>query len=565
MTWAVLPFDSEPQGWKCAAVSKTGARLVAAVGGGRDAGFLKTSNDMGTSWSTHLEAGAQNWWSVASSADGSFLAAVANFGYLYLSYDSGSTWMPNMRLGLQYWASVSMSADAAVMVAVVENGRLYLSSDFGRSWSNRNVLGTQSWRATQVAPDGGTIVAAAHKGFIYISENGGSNWTIQVSSPFPSPFSLALLIILFFQDKAGIRNWAAVAVSTGGGFILAAESDGDLHLSRDHGLSWTTLQIDLDQPFLPAPVDQKVRDTFVSNPLHQVMDLVAHKVREVMLQLTSTRAASSCHYPYTGQVCSKVHLGISLSSQLLNSISLSFLLVVVLCLRTVRGALVFTILVGLHQATATCDVLYILTAEFSNQHIFMITIAVFLSQFLFYSYRLVNSRRYMKFWVVEVPRLLLFKQHDTLVKLLLGGLVYLVFLVINLPLIIPLYLIGLLLMTTKLFAIGELSNFWLFAWTGNDVYRSCEPVDPRLLNELIAFYSVLSVPLAALKVTNNWHVDTVPCPIADLSLNLSFACIVIGLWRLLYYKVYRQIQLVSLSIHRFDTNMGHFCLVLLFH
>ena len=284
----------------------------------------------------------------------------------------------------------------------------------------------QIFRAVQVSPDGGTIVAAVYKGFVYISENGGGNWTVQVifaprCPHLTSSHTPSLSLTQYFQDKAGIRNWAAVAIATVGSFILLAESDGDLHLSRDHGLSWIPLQIDLDQPFVPA---------------------------------------STCSYPYIGKHCSRIHLDIVVPFQLVISIFFGVLFIAVICLRTIVGSVVYISLVALHNATTIYDVLYILTSEFSNSYIFLMSFSVFFFQFLFYSYGLVNFRRSMKLWVVEVPHLLIFKHHETLVKLLLGGLVHLVFFVINLPVILPLYLLGLLLMTTKLFAICELSNYW---------------------------------------------------------------------------------------------------------
>ena len=55
-------------------------------------GQIYTSTDSGVNW-TARESN-RNWYSVASSADGTRLVAVVNGGQIYTSTDSGMNWTP---------------------------------------------------------------------------------------------------------------------------------------------------------------------------------------------------------------------------------------------------------------------------------------------------------------------------------------------------------------------------------------------------------------------------------------------------------------------------------------
>jgi photosystem II stability/assembly factor-like uncharacterized protein len=72
----------------------------------------------------------KNWYSVASSADGTRLVAVVIGGYIYTSWDSGATW--TQRGSSQSWQSVASSADGTKLVAVGWNSYIYTSTGLVR-------------------------------------------------------------------------------------------------------------------------------------------------------------------------------------------------------------------------------------------------------------------------------------------------------------------------------------------------------------------------------------------------------------------------------------------------
>lgn len=65
------------------------------------------------------------WSSVASSADGTKLAAVVANGRIYTSSDSGETWAA--RESDRYWIDVASSADGSILVAADYGGQIYTS------------------------------------------------------------------------------------------------------------------------------------------------------------------------------------------------------------------------------------------------------------------------------------------------------------------------------------------------------------------------------------------------------------------------------------------------------
>lgn len=79
-----------PRAW--VASSADGTKLVAAVLAEYGGGGIYTSTNSGNTWIQEMNAPSTNWSSIASSADGTKLAA-AGEGGIYNSFDSGVTWI----------------------------------------------------------------------------------------------------------------------------------------------------------------------------------------------------------------------------------------------------------------------------------------------------------------------------------------------------------------------------------------------------------------------------------------------------------------------------------------
>jgi len=75
-------------------------------------------------WNPTSETDSYYWQSVASSSDGTKLAAVVDGGGIYTSTDSGETWTQTSAPYLG-WQSVASSSDGNKLVAVVYGGGIY--------------------------------------------------------------------------------------------------------------------------------------------------------------------------------------------------------------------------------------------------------------------------------------------------------------------------------------------------------------------------------------------------------------------------------------------------------
>ena len=160
-------------------------------------------------------AAALNWDSIASSADGSHLAAVAGGtgGGVFNSTDSGTTWSgPNGGNSGSTWRSIASSADGTRLVAAIEGGGkggIYTNS--GTSWAATGAPGLSNWISVASSADGSKLAAAIDGGGIYTSTNFGSTWTKQTSGlPGNSP-------------------WISVASSANGGNLVAAVDTGGIY------------------------------------------------------------------------------------------------------------------------------------------------------------------------------------------------------------------------------------------------------------------------------------------------------------------------------------------------
>ena len=233
-------------------------------------------------WTERTSAGNRNWYSLASSVDGTKLtgcrpcggiSATTNIGYLYTSTDSGATWTERTSAGNDNWYSVASSADGTKLAAIVwSESRVTGTSIFQRTAEPpglpRAVLDRHRQRVTagrhsvisgryetcgqlpgmsistpqltgertQTVPRLKTIVSVlvcpiASSGdgtktaalsilsnYIYTSSDSGVNWTERTS--------------------AGSKNWMSIAISSDGSRIVAGlQENGYIYTSTDDGVN----------------------------------------------------------------------------------------------------------------------------------------------------------------------------------------------------------------------------------------------------------------------------------------------------------------------------------------
>jgi photosystem II stability/assembly factor-like uncharacterized protein len=97
-------------------MSPDGTKLVAGGSGNVNGGPIYVSSDGGANWTPR--AFNQSWVSVAISADGTRLAAVAGPSQIYTSNDGGLTWTPTETA--RDWRFIASSADGEKLFAVAD-------------------------------------------------------------------------------------------------------------------------------------------------------------------------------------------------------------------------------------------------------------------------------------------------------------------------------------------------------------------------------------------------------------------------------------------------------------
>lgn len=208
------PFEpSSLAGWTGLASSGDGSRLAATGGVG-----IFTSIDSGNTWTaTSAAENGSGWTSVVSSADGCRLAATTFFDTIYISTNAGTDWFPTTAPA-GVWSSIASSVNSSKLVAAThDNGRyggfpgaIYMSADFGITWTLTGAP-RAAWQSVASSADGNIFVAAQDNGLIYTSTNSGTTWN---------------------AADAPATNWLAVACSADGGKLFAVANGGGIWTSQ---------------------------------------------------------------------------------------------------------------------------------------------------------------------------------------------------------------------------------------------------------------------------------------------------------------------------------------------
>ncbi len=221
-------LSSSSQVWTGLASSGDGTRLAAAgynINSIRNtsAGNLWGSTDSGQNWGLRSGQSKIDWRRLAMSGDGSVMVAAAYFDGVLTSADQGITWSPKVDLKLGILESVTVSTDSS-LIAAVASGSVWTSTDQGQNWTYRSGIPRHSsTRSLACSSDGSRLVVADYLyqqiGSIWTSQNRGVTWTERTG--------------------AGVRQWKAVASSGDGLRLAAAVSGGSLWTSGDGGATWT--------------------------------------------------------------------------------------------------------------------------------------------------------------------------------------------------------------------------------------------------------------------------------------------------------------------------------------
>src|ERR1022692_1306483 len=187
--------------------------------------FCGVFNVPAQTW-TQTTAPTNDWYSIASSADGTKLVAVVNPGSIYMSADSGATWLP-VKAPSNAWSSVACSADGNLLIEA-GGGFIYTSIDSGGTWKSNAVPWINTNRISVASSAGGSNLVAAVAGVgIFTSTNAGGDW--MSNSIVPSFFANAPWISAA-SSADGTKSWAVqdsgpnIFISTNSGVWTATSA-----------------------------------------------------------------------------------------------------------------------------------------------------------------------------------------------------------------------------------------------------------------------------------------------------------------------------------------------------
>ena len=216
--------------WKGVASSSDGSRIAAISTNGQ----LWTSTNSGTTWESHtaLSAlGLTTWQNIVTDASGDTLTVASGNGSVYSSGDFGTTWTATNLTGLfgvSTLYGVTTSADGKILaVSDFGTNKVLVSTNSGLSWSNEGPSGpvTGNFWNVVLSGDGLTLAAIASAGNI---------WTATYS-PTTTP--------KWTWHDTGISSssgfWRGLSISSNGNFIAASAYNGKIYVSSDSGTTWS--------------------------------------------------------------------------------------------------------------------------------------------------------------------------------------------------------------------------------------------------------------------------------------------------------------------------------------
>jgi len=253
--------------WESFALSADGKQLAAAAGYQSheapnsliylDGGIWTSTND-GVKWA-QTSAPTTNWHAIASSVDGTHLAAAIGFFYyfppldplwiyggIWTSSNSGVTWTQTTA-PFAVWYTI-VSSIYGDHLSVLGDFGVWISSNGGDTWT----MADTNFRCLAMSADGIRQAALDPAGDIWISGDGGGTWT-QTSSPVSFPVSIAsswdgtrLAVVdslegIFTSSDRGktwtnitppFSRWVSIAFSADGSQLVALNSDGRIYSSR---------------------------------------------------------------------------------------------------------------------------------------------------------------------------------------------------------------------------------------------------------------------------------------------------------------------------------------------
>jgi hypothetical protein len=220
-----VSLPSDLSGMSCIASSADGTKLVA---GGEFGGGIWTSTNSGTNWEQTSASTSPAWLSIASSSDGTKLAALQGDRGIWTSSNGGTNWVQTSA-PFTNWQAIASSSDGTRLVAVAGiPGGIWASSNSGATWWQTGASTNFGWSSIASSSNGMKLAAGIGAysgeavGGIWTSGDGGTNW---------------------MQTSAPLTNWPEIVSSSDGSKLVAInnaneDGGGGIWISTNSGTNW---------------------------------------------------------------------------------------------------------------------------------------------------------------------------------------------------------------------------------------------------------------------------------------------------------------------------------------
>jgi hypothetical protein len=257
--------------WRSVASSADGSKLFAlADDGGSTFSKLYISTNGGANWISNNIRRAFGYLSIASSADGNKLAAAATYpggdGLVVISTNGGATWnwpgffFPNDQ---QAWAHVAMSADGTKLVAsAVQGTGVWTSTNSGTTWMKTDLMVPPNYDlypdGLAVSSDGNRMTVAAKYGRLFTSADAGATWVSNNIGDYSFNIRRALASSADGSKLIMGLGWQ------GGGALYQSTNSGATWTSNDLNEVWNSVASSADGVKLIAGIDYTADGIFTS-------------------------------------------------------------------------------------------------------------------------------------------------------------------------------------------------------------------------------------------------------------------------------------------------------------
>jgi uncharacterized repeat protein (TIGR02543 family) len=212
LNWAATPNPTPiSANWRGLAMSSNGQNIVGVINSTSGTRGIYRSTDYGSTW-TQVSTIGRAYRGVASSSDGTVLAAIVDDGGIYVSTNSGTTWTQTLAM-VAAWRGIALSSDGSIMTAAIQAGTypncgIWVSTNSGTSWSQMDT-GTVSYRCLAMSSDGSKVgvgIKGATGGYVSFSSNYGANW--------------------YQRTYTGMLVWTGIAASSDGSRFYICNGSG---------------------------------------------------------------------------------------------------------------------------------------------------------------------------------------------------------------------------------------------------------------------------------------------------------------------------------------------------